>query len=302
MRPAGGTGPPPRCDAHFHVFGPAATYPVLAGTTADPGATLDDYLAVAGPLGIGRHVLVQPSAYGADNRCLLAALGRLGPTRARGVVVVGDDRPDDATLEAWHGLGVRGLRVIGFPPGTAAHRAGRPPAGAGADDWPEALRPALVRQIAMAGELGWHVDLLVPGWVLASLLDVLEAAAPVPLVMAHLAMFPAEGGDRQPGLREVVRLASEGTRHGWLKLTAPYRLGPPEHHGLVGDLARSCVAAAPDRVVWGSDYPHLSFAGSVDTAGQLGQVDGWFPESPVREAILGGNAAVLYGFEEGAPR
>src|SRR5262245_39447873 len=104
--------PPGTCDSHFHVFGPVDQYPLIpAALYRPPPAELADYRRQVDGLGIDRFVLVQPSVYGTDNRCLLDALAILGPEVGRGVVVIADDRPDPADLREWHQLGVRGLRL-----------------------------------------------------------------------------------------------------------------------------------------------------------------------------------------------
>lgn len=283
------------CDAHLHVFGPPSRFPVVVGGTADPGASLERYEAAVAGLGIGRRVLVQPSAYGGDNRCLLEALAALGPEAARGVVAVGADRPDDATLGAWQALGVRGLRCICFPPGTKAHAVG--PGWGPTEGWSEEVRPRLSDLATLAAEVGWHLDLLAPGWLLVELLDLLEAM-PVEVCLAHLGMFPAAGGVDQPGFRALLGLLAGEGGHAWLKLTGPYRITGQGESAGVAAMARAAYEVAPDRVIWGSDFPHLSFGAAVDTSAMLDQVVTWFPGEEPRRRILAENPARLFGFGE----
>jgi 2-pyrone-4,6-dicarboxylate lactonase len=291
---AGRPGPgPAACDAHFHVFGPESVYPTVPGTTSIAGATLERYLPVAEELGVGRFVLVQPSAYGPDNRCLLDALAALGTTRARGVVVVGDERPDDATLESWRALGVRGLRCICFPPGTTTHAAAH---GDGAEGFAEALRPVLRRQVRLAAELGWHLDVLAPSSLVLELRDVFETA-PADVCFAHLGMFPAARGPDEPGFRWFLDLLADPTIRRFAKVTGPYRISSDPSYEDAAGLARAAKEVAPGRLVWGSDAPHLSFP-AVRTADMLALVARWFPDEATQRAVLVDNPTLLYGFEE----
>lgn len=285
------------CDTHFHVFGPEPVYPTVPGTTSCPDATLERYLGVAEDLGVARFVLVQPSAYGSDNRCLLDALAALGNARARGVVVVGDARPDDATLEAWGDFGVCGLRCICFPPGTTTHAVSGGPDGT--EEYAEAVRPVLRRQAGLAAELGWHLDLLAPGWLLHALRDLFETA-PSDVCFAHLGMFPAAMGPDQPGFTWFLDLLADPTSHRFAKVTGPYRISEPPSYEGAAAMAQAAAEAAPERLVWGSDAPHLSFP-KIRTADMLTLVAGWFPDEPTRRAVLVDNPSLLYGFEQVQP-
>ncbi|MGH8989468.1 MAG: amidohydrolase family protein [Acidimicrobiales bacterium] len=286
------------CDAHLHVFGPVSVYPTAKGTTSAPESTFARYLSLAEGMGIRRLVLVQPSAYGPDNRCLLDALDALGSKRVRGVVVVGDARPSDSTLEHWRALGVCGLRCICFPPGTATHGAtgGADGGSGGAEGFAEAMRPVLERQAGLAAELGWHLDVLAPGWLVFELRELFEAM-PADVCFAHLGMFPAEHGPEQPGFRWMLDLLSDAARRRFAKVTGPYRISDHPRFEDAGAMARAAYDRAPDRLVWGSDSPHLSFPG-VRTADMLDLAAEWFPDEASRQAVLVQNATALYGFEE----
>lgn len=290
------------CDTHLHVFGPEQRYPLRPGVTTAPWqATWDAYREIAGPLGLGRQVLVQPSLYGADNRCLLDALETAGSGRVRGVVQLDDSGtgPADRELDRWHALGVRGLRVNCFPLSQARHAAQspmRPEPG-----WTEAVLPRLRRQGALAREMGWHLDLLAPGWLVLELLPALRDL-PVNFVLAHLGLFPAEEGPDQPGFRALLDLMTDGSGHCWVKLSGPYRISREEGFADVGPMAQALLAAAPDQVLWGSDFPHLSWTGEVCTSDMMALLHRLVPDPVERARVLERNPALLYGFDASQTR
>ena len=153
--------PPLACDAHFHVFGPAERYPYGTDLRYPPPlAPLEDMLALARKLGIGRFVFVQPSAYGRDNRCMLDAMRAVGP-HCRGIVDV-DENVADAELDRLNALGVRGVR-INVPP-VKPYEAG----------FAAKLLPRIERLDARLSEIGWQLDFLTPGWLTAELLPTLK--------------------------------------------------------------------------------------------------------------------------------
>lgn len=285
------------CDTHLHVFGPEQRYPLRPGVTTAPWwATWDAYRDIAGPLGLGRQVLVQPSLYGADNRCLLDALETAGPGRVRGVMQLDDSGtgPADRELERWHALGVRGLRVNCFPLSQGRHGVQspmRPEPG-----WTDAVLPRLRRQGALARELGWHLDLLAPGWLVVEALPALRES-PVNFVLAHLGMFPAGEGPDQSGFRALLDLMTDGPRRCWVKLSGPYRISQQHGFADVGPMARALLAAAPDRVLWGTDFPHLSWTDEVSTADMMTVLHRLVPDQVERARVLVRNPAVLYEFD-----
>jgi 2-pyrone-4,6-dicarboxylate lactonase len=287
------------CDTHLHVFGPRRRYPLRPGVTSAPWwATWDAYREIAGPLGLRRQVLVQPSLYGSDNRCLLDTLETAGSGHVRGVVQLDDSGtgPADRELDRWHALGVRGLRVNCFPLSQARHSVhspARPEPG-----WTEAVLARLRRQGAVARELGWHLDLLAPGWLVLELLPALRES-PVPFVLAHLGMFPAGEGPDQPGFRALLDLMTDGSCRCWVKLSGPYRISCQEGFADVGPMARTLLAAAPDQVLWGSDFPHLSWTGEVSTTDMMALLCRMVPDPVQRTRVLVRNPALLYGFGAG---
>lgn len=272
------------CDAHFHVFGPAEHYPYGSDLRyRPPEAPLDAYMALARRLGFERFVFVQPSAYGTDNRSMMDAMRQIGTARCRGVVDLDETGTNAATLREWHRLGVRGIRVNVSPvrqpePGLA-----------------DAMRPRIRRLGALAEGLGWHLDFLTPGWLVRELLDEMRAL-PVDFSVAHLGLFPARDGVGQPGFRDFLALVSDEPRRCWVKLTGVYRMATRPDFADADPMARALIAAAPDRVIWGSDYPHLSFHDKVGSVQLFNLLARWAPDATTRERILVRNPAALFGF------
>ena len=275
--------PPLACDAHFHVFGPVERYPARDPNIRYkiPVAPLPDYLRLARRIGIERFVFVQPSAYLRDNACMLAAMMEMG-TRCRGVVDIDEDAPE-AEFARLHALGVRGVRVNVSP----IHP---PEAGLA-----QKLLPRVRRLEARCAEIGWHLDFLLPGWLTAEMLPVL-AKLRVDHSLAHMGMFAAKDGPRQPGFVKLIEHLKQGSGRCWIKFTGSYRSSQAPGFADVLPMARELIDAAPERILWGSDYPHLSFAdkvGSIELYNLLAQ---WAPNPAVQRRILADNPARLYGF------
>jgi predicted TIM-barrel fold metal-dependent hydrolase len=279
--------PPAGCDCHFHVFGPAGRYPYNQADLryAPPVAPVEDFLALAKKLGIERFVFVQPSAYGRDNRCMLDAMRMIGTKNCRGIVDIDENAPD-AELEQLNAAGVRGVRV-NVPP-VKPYEAG----------FAAALLPRIERLAGRCAELGWQLDFLTPGWLTAELTSTLGKLI-IDFTIAHFGMFFAKDGVKQPGFQALLELLRSGERHCWVKLTGVYRMSVAKGFGDVAPMARALIETAPDRVVWGSDYPHLSFAdkvGSIELWNLLGK---WAPDEATRRKILVDNPQRLFKF--GAP-
>lgn len=277
--------PPLACDAHFHVFGPAERYAVGGVNETlrytPPLAPLSNYLALARHLGIERFVFVQPSAYGRDNSCLLDAMRAVGTVHCRGIVDVDDNAPD-ALLAELDALGVRGVRINVSPV--------KPPE----PGFSETMRPRIERLDARCAELGWHLDFLAPGWLTEELMPVL-AKMKCPYSLAHMGMFKAEVGPAQPGFAKLLDILRHGDGRCWVKLTGTYRMATPPTYADAVPMARALVDTAPDRLIWGSDYPHLSFADKVGSVQLFNLLAGWAGESE-RRKILVDNPAALFGF------
>jgi predicted TIM-barrel fold metal-dependent hydrolase len=239
---------------------------------------LPDYLAMLETLGIERAVLVQPSVYGTDNTVLLAALERLGE-KARGVAVVADG-VDDSELERLHGLGVRGVRFnlvdVADPTGTLP----------------------LDRARAMADRiqpLGWHMEFLthvdgVPG------LDAEFADFPVDVVFGHLGYVRPGQSPDIPGFQALLRLMAGG--RAWVKLTGPYRISRTTvPYGDTDPFARALFETAPERLLWGSDWPHVMVKGAMPNDGDLCDIlCHWAGDDGMLRKVLVDNPASLYGF------
>ena len=271
------------CDAHFHVFGPVARYPARDPKIryAIPAAPLQDYLKLAKRLGIERFVFVQPSAYLRDNECMLDAMREMG-ARCRGIVDLDEDAPE-AEFARLDALGVRGVRINVSP----IHP---PEAGL-----VEKLLPRVQRLEARCAEIGWHLDFLLPGWLTAGMLPVL-AKLRVDHSLAHMGMFLAKDGAWQPGFLKLLELLRHGPGRTWIKFTGTYRMSQAPGFIDVLPMARALIEAAPDRLIWGSDFPHLSFAdrvGSVELYNLVGQ---WAPDEATRKKIFSDNPKTLYGF------
>ena len=262
------------CDCHFHIFGPFAKFPLDAGRHyTPPQASVADYLAMADALGLQRMVVVQASPYGTDNRATLDAVRQFGRERARAVVVV-DDSFDRAALKALSDAGVCGVR-FNLVSGNGT---------------PEDRLAALARRIA---PLGWHMQIYADGAKLVDLAP-LVAGLPVPVVIDHCGGVKAALGTDHPEFTSLLRLLDTG--HVWVK-TCSYRAssaGPPWDD--VEENVQALVRAAPERCVWGTDWPHTNIDVRPDTGRLLVQFCGWIEDPATRHRVLVENPAKLYGF------
>lgn len=234
-------------DCHFHIFGPESRYPFSLGRAyTPPEASMADYRRVAGALGLQRFVLVQPSVYGTDSRCTVDAVAEFGPTRARAVAVI-DDSFDLANLRELDAGGVRGARFNSV-------------SGNGT---PIDQLNMLARRIA---PLGWHLQLYVDGADLFMLAPRL-ADLPAPVVIDHMGQVATKDGVANPKFQSLLRLLDTGRV--WVKLCG-YRSsseGFPFRDTVAQ--ARALIAAAPERCLWGTDWPHPNFFGTMPDDGAL---------------------------------
>jgi predicted TIM-barrel fold metal-dependent hydrolase len=268
--------PPFAADCHIHVYD--SRFPVAPNAMLlPPDAHVEDYRAVQRRLGTLRTVLVQPSTYGTDNRCMLQALDLLGPD-ARGVAAV-DAAVDDEQLRRLAAAGVRGVRFNFFVQTDTSATL-------------DMLEP-VARRVA---DLGWHVQLNIKGDQIAQIEPLLSRLAS-PIVFDHLAHIPPDAGAEHPAYAVVQRLIDRG--RAWVKLSGAYlesKVGPPSYAD-VGALARAFVKAAPQRLVWGSDWPHPSVrAAWPDEAVLFDALCAWAPSEELRHQILVTNPEALYGF------
>lgn len=257
----------------MHIYDPAyqalpgSNFPALSGALAD-------YRKLQQRLGLARNVVVQPTAYGADNSCTLAAMAQLGD--ARGVAIVAP-AASAAEIGRLNARGMRGIRYHMLPGGGVT--------------W-DSL-PAMAARVA---GLGWHAQLQFEGHEFAARAPLL-AKLPCDVVIDHIGRFrgPLAADDANwAALRRLV----DGGRC-WVKLSAPYhgsRNGPP-HYADIGALARELARAAPERMLWASNWPHPSLKDSFpDDAGLLDLLAEWAPNAAARQRILVDNPAQLYGF------
>jgi D-galactarolactone isomerase len=262
------------CDCHHHIYG--SQYKVDPKSTLRPGdATVDDYRAMQKRIGTTRDVIVQPSTYGTMNEPTLDALAAIGPT-ARAVVVV-DTSVTDAELKRMHGLGARGVRFNLAQAGATT---------------PEMLEP-LAKRI---NDLGWHIQINATAAKIMEIMPILETL-PCPIVFDHLAHIPEPAGINDPLFGKVRALIDKGKT--WVKLSGAYadtKIGPPAYADSTA-VAQAYVKAAPERLVWGSDWPHPSERETKpDDAILIDLMLAWAPDEAVRNRIFVDNAATLYDF------
>lgn len=277
--------PPHACDTHFHIFGPAERYPHVSTDLRykPPFAPLANYLQIAKRIGFERFVFVQPSAYGLDNSCMLDAMAEMDLGLRRGIIHFDEVKVSDAELARWHAAGARGVRINISP-------IRQPEAGLA-----DALKPKIVRTTDICRDLGWHVDFLLPGWLISELMPTLRAL-PVEFSVAHMGLFPAKKGATQPEFREFLSLAGDGSKRCWVKLTGIYRFSENPTFADVAPFAEALIATMPDQLIWGSDFPHLSFHDKVGTIQLYNKLAEWAPDAAMRKRILADNPARLFGF------
>lgn len=263
-------------DTHAHVFGPTDRYPLVANRNYDPPLMpLPRYLEARARMEAGRTVLVQPSVYGTDNRAMLDAMAEGGPG-FRGVAVI-DGSESDAALQAMHDRGVRGARVnLLFRGGVeleAAERIG-----------------------ARVAPFGWHVQFLVDVSATDGFAALVERL-PGDVVVDHMGHPSGAAGAADPGFRRLVSQLRDGRC--WVKLSGSYRLSRrlDAPYPDVRPFVDALLEANPDRLLWGSDWPHVGIAGRPPTPEQiLDELRGWLPHAELRQRILVDNPARLYGW------
>jgi predicted TIM-barrel fold metal-dependent hydrolase len=263
------------CDCHAHVIAACTlTYPMVQARSYTPAAALEaDYLQHLDSLRLDRGVLVQISVYGTDNRYLLEVLER-HPQRLRGVVVI-DPAISDNELQRMHRLGVRGARInTVFGGGVSMN-----------------LVERLATRIA---PLGWHIQLLIDVRELPALVPRLRRL-PCPCVVDHFGHLPATLGVKSAGFQALLHMATD---YGWwVKLSGPYRISDQAGYADVLPLATELLRRVPQRLVWGSDWPHVAVARHPDTAALLNLLAQWVPDADLRRQVLVRNPAELYHFD-----
>ena len=268
------------CDTHTHILGPIAKYAYSpARVYTPPDCLLSEYQKMLATLGVERAVLVQPSVYGSDNTVMLEAMC-VGGSAFRGVAVVDDDIAD-TELAKLNAAGVRGVRVNivdvkDRKPGTL----------------PMAELTALAKRIA---PMGWHMEFLMHCDEFPDM-DRTFADFPVDIVLGHLGYMKCDKGVNDPGFQALLRLMKMGKA--WVKFTGPYRISTQAMpHADTNAYAHALVQANPQRMLWGSDWPHVMVKNAMPNDGDLCDLlSSWIPDAATREQVLVKNPATLYGF------
>jgi 2-pyrone-4,6-dicarboxylate lactonase len=268
--------PPGACDTHIHLFGPAAKYRFAPDSPYIAHDALPEtFMALQDTLGMSTAVIVSPGGYG-RNYSLLADVLTKYPGRFRGIALLRDDTPL-SEIGRLTKLGVRGMRMM-------SHKRGQHVPN---------YSPKIAARVH---EHGWHIQFYPHGTDIVDYADKL-LALPNPIVLDHFASIPAKGGVDQPAVKAVLKMLDSGRV--WLKLSGPMRCTdePPPYPSLT-PLAHVFVKHAPDRMVWGSDWPHVNLDGMVmpNDGDLLDLLAEWVPEAAVRNRILTQNPKALYGF------
>jgi predicted TIM-barrel fold metal-dependent hydrolase len=262
------------CDCHMHIYD--SRFPVApSATLKPPDAKPDDYRLLQKRIGTTRNVVVTPSTYGTDNSCTLDGMAKLGAT-ARGVAVV-DTTVTDAELKRLAGLGISGIRFNLVQAGATTT---------------EMLAPLSKR----VNDFGWHVQIHMLGDQIVNIEDILHRL-PSPIVFDHLGRIPEPAGVDHPAFTVIRKLIDKGGT--WVKLSGAYvdtKVGPPTYADRTR-IAQAYVKAAPERMVWASDWPHPTHQKELpDDAVLFDLLSEWAPDEATRKGILVDNPAKLYGF------
>jgi 2-pyrone-4,6-dicarboxylate lactonase len=272
--------PPGATDCHAHVFGPASRYPYQDNRSyTPPDAPVSQLRAMHKTLGIQRLVVVAASVHGTDNSAVLDAVAT-DAKNLRGIATVGADITDKELARLKDG-GIRGIRV------NLVDKGGNP---FGSLD-------ALAKIAERIRDLGFHIELLVHVESFPELRGLAKSIC-VPLSVGHIGYTKvAAGGLDHPGYREFLSLLRDG--YFWVKLTGPSRISSHERFPYpdIASMAQAVIAAAPDRIVWGSDWPHVMQYRPMPNDGDLlDALAEWAPDAGQRQRILVDNPARLYGF------
>ncbi|UGX90979.1 amidohydrolase family protein [Bradyrhizobium barranii subsp. barranii] len=279
------------CDCHTHIHGDVEKFPFFAGRVYTPeSASPEEMAALHKALHIERVVIVTPSVYGTDNSSTLFGMKARGAT-ARGVAVI-DDKTTEAQLDAMQADGFRGSRINLATGGVSDPNVGR------------ARFSAAVERMKARG---WHVQLYTTLPMISAIKE-LVLASPVPAVFDHFGGLEASLGLEQPGFSDLIALVKSGKAY--VKISGAYRSSnlAPDYQDMV-PYARALIAANPDRIVWGTDWPHPDSSPvegrkptdiapfyQIEDGRLLNQLPVWAPDAEVRKKILVDNPARLYGF------
>ncbi len=267
------------CDCHAHVIGPVDAYPFVPERSyTPPDALLHDYLNVARALGLKRSVIVQPSMHGTDNSAILDAIGSAGPDdpEFRAIVVPARDTTEDEYLE-FHRLGARGIRLNLIYLG-----------GHAALDEARFFADRISR-------LGWHLQVLCDVSQVGEEMFQLDGLG-IPLVVDHFGHLNAGRGVDDPGFRRLLDMARAGNT--WIKVSGAYRLSERNYpYEDVRSFMDALLELAPDRLVWGTDWPHTVCRSPMPNDGDLlDLLCDWVGDEALLKRILVDNPEALYGF------
>src|SRR3954469_25045348 len=279
------------CDCHTHIHGDPEKFPFFSGRVYTPEpASPEEMSALHKALRIERVVIVTPSVYGTDNSSTLYGMMARGAT-ARGVAVI-DDKTAENELDTMHKAGFRGIRLN--------------LATGGVND-PNVGRPRFSAAVERMKARGWHVQLYTNLAMITAIKD-LVANSPVPVVFDHFGGAQAELGVGQPGFSDLLDLVKSGKAH--VKISGAYRSSKlaPDYQD-IAPFAQALIAANPDRIVWGTDWPHPNSVTppgkqptdvtplfQIDDGRLFNQLPVWAPDAAIRSRILVDNPARLYGF------
>jgi 2-pyrone-4,6-dicarboxylate lactonase len=274
--------PPSAWDSHFHIFGPSEKFPYQPGRAyTPPDAPVERLIALLDHLGFAHGLVVQGNAHVYDNRVVLDALERF-PQRLRGVAIT-DTRIKSKVLRGWHKIGMRGLRFHLFPQHPNYRR------GVGLDVF-EVFRTTM-------RDLGWVAQFFCDHRMLApSAAALRDISRDMPVIVDHLGMVSAAQGVSDPNFQALLKLVGEG--HAYVKLSAVYRCSAqyPDYAD-ARPLHDALLRANPDRLMWGTDWPHPSIAAEVmpDDGHLLDLFYDWTPDEETRRRILVETPARLFG-------
>jgi len=277
--------PPGACDCHTHIH--TRQFPFFEGRVYTPEMAMpEEMAALHKALRIQRVVVVQPSVYGTDNRATLFGMAARG-NDARGVAVI-DDKTPDSELDAMHKAGIRGVRLNLATGGSPDPAIGR-----------KRFEGALPR----VQSRNWHIQIYT-NLAMISALKPVVLASPVPVVFDHFGGAQAALGVQQPGFSDLLELVKAGKAY--VKISGGYRASKLPDYSDLPPLASALISANPERIVWGTDWPHPnSVGGSTTSVTPLSQIDDgklfnqlavWAPDANTRKKILVDNPARLYAF------
>jgi predicted TIM-barrel fold metal-dependent hydrolase len=281
--------PADACDCHTHIFGDPAQFPLFSGRVYTPEPSLpDEMAALHRALHIKRVVIVTPSVYGTDNSATVYGI-KARPGDARGIAVI-NDQTSDSDLDILGKAGFRGIRLNLATGGT---------------NDPTVARQRFQAAIPRMASRGWHIQIYTNLAVITGIKDQV-LASPVPVVFDHFGGAQAALGPSQPGFADLLDLVRSGKAY--VKISGAYRASTqaPDYADVV-PLAKALIAANPERIVWGTDWPHPnSDSGNkptdvtpgvrVDDGRLMNQLPVWAPDAATRKLILVDNPVRLYHF------